>query len=83
MKKRILEMKTMAIEIKSSIENETQPNGKLKNGKIDINKSFKMQHWEICLEIVNLTLRDTADRVRRLINIYIRENGLRAIFTRK
>lgn len=33
-------MKTMAIEIKSSIENETQPNGKLKNGKIDINKSF-------------------------------------------
>ena len=33
----LLEVKTMAIEIKTSTENETQPNGKLVNGKIQIN----------------------------------------------
>ena len=37
-------MKTMAIEIKTSTEKETQPNGKLENGKTDTNKLSKMQH---------------------------------------
>lgn len=76
-------MKTMAIEIKTSTEKEKQPNGKLENGKIDTNKLSKMQHWETCLEIVNLTLRDMADRARSLTNIYIRENAVKAIFHKK
>ena len=76
-------MKTMAIEIKTSTENEPQPNGKLENGKIDTNKLSKMQHWETCSEIVNITLRDMADRARSLTNIYTRENGAKAIFHKK
>lgn len=76
-------MKTMAVEIKTSTENEPQPNGKWENGKLDTNKLSKMQQWETCSEVVNITLRNMADRARSLTNIYIRENGAKAIFHKK
>lgn len=70
------------MKLKTSTENEPQPNGKWENGKLDTNKLSKMQHWETC-SVVNITLRNMADRARSLTNIYIRENGAKAIFHKK
>lgn len=56
-------MKTMADLRKLKPQrNEPQPNGKWENGKLDTNKLSKMQHWETCSEVVNITLRNMADR---------------------